>query len=67
MSLNDWLDLLYLRDKATSREEALFLSGSAKEAIFFRGATRQRKKFLIISNEVGSLIRGKLKNKARRR
>jgi len=44
MSLNDWLDLLYLRDKATSREEALFLSGSAKEAIFFQRGHSTKKK-----------------------
>ena len=38
VSLNDWFDLLYSGDKAIP-EEALFLSGRLKEAIFSEGGT----------------------------
>jgi len=35
ISLNDWSDLLYSKDKITPKE-TFFLSGRVKEAIFFR-------------------------------
>jgi len=60
VSLNDWSNLLYLGDKA-NLEEALFLSGRTKEAIFSERALDKKKDVLIISSEVRSLAKEELK------
>jgi len=60
--LNDWSDLLYSGDKANLKLP-LFFCGKGKEAVFARDGLLT-KNVLTLNNEVRSLIRKELKNRA---